>query len=189
MSGTEWEWKLREAVERIRLRYAHIGRSTGAPFLAVVYPTGAEGAVLKEWRTLSSTLEGEFEIHVIDVLAATMQVVEDLGSENIVAAIASPMPGSKPEAELGVMWASAVAERVKEVASKPASGKPVIVLEKLAALHPASSPREVMQRLWDSEQSCLSGPVVVLIPGMLVEPRVYSFLGLQEELMYRGDLL
>jgi len=28
-----------------------------------------------------------------------------------------------------------------------------------------------------------------LIPGMLVEARVYLFLGKQEELMYRGDIL
>ena len=38
-------------------------------------------------------------------------------------------------------------------------------LERLAALYPAAGPRDVMQRLWDSAQSLLNGPVVVLIPG------------------------
>ena len=40
----------REAIERIRSRYEHIGRKTGAPFLAVVYPAELETAVLKEWQ-------------------------------------------------------------------------------------------------------------------------------------------
>ena len=38
MSKVDWEWKIREAVERIKTRYDHIGRKTGAPFLALVYP-------------------------------------------------------------------------------------------------------------------------------------------------------
>ena len=40
--GGDWEWKLREAVERLRTRYEHIGRKTGAPFLAIVYPPEVE---------------------------------------------------------------------------------------------------------------------------------------------------
>ena len=48
----DWQWKLREAVDTIRARYDQIGRKTGAPFLAIVYPPEAEAAVLKEWRVL-----------------------------------------------------------------------------------------------------------------------------------------
>jgi hypothetical protein len=62
-------------------------------------------------------------------------------------------------------------------------------LERLAALYPASSPRAVMQALWDSSQAELNGPVVLLIPGVLVEARVYYFVGQVEEFMYRGDIL
>jgi hypothetical protein len=65
----------------------------------------------------------------------------------------------------------------------------VVVLERLAALYPATGPRAVMQALWDSEQSSLDGPVVVLIPGRIEEPRVYAFVNQQRELMYRGDIL
>ena len=46
-----------------------------------------------------------------------------------------------------------------------------------------------MQQLWDSAQSALLGPVVVLIPGTLTGPRTYAFLDAKSEFMYRGDLL
>ena len=46
MTGqSDWQWKLREAVDTIKARYDQIGRKTGAPFLAVVYPPEAEAAV------------------------------------------------------------------------------------------------------------------------------------------------
>ena len=32
-------------------------------------------------------------------------------------------------------------------------------------------------------------PVVVFIPGRLLEQRVYLFLNVKEEFMYRGDIL
>ena len=50
MSSQDWQWKIGEAVERVRTRYEFIGRKTGAPFLAVVYPPEAETAFLKEWH-------------------------------------------------------------------------------------------------------------------------------------------
>ena len=62
-------------------------------------------------------------------------------------------------------------------------------LQRLAALYPAAGPRDVMQRLWDSNQSPLDGPVVVLVPGHVVGPRTFSFVGKTDEFMYRGDLL
>ncbi|MBI4605444.1 MAG: hypothetical protein HY721_26055 [Planctomycetes bacterium] len=189
MTAVDWEWKLAEAIERLRSRYAHIGRKTGAPFLAIVYPPEAEAAVLREWRTRASSLTPELEVRTIDVLEVTMAVVEELGCESIVSSFKTPMPGSDPEADLGQMWAATLAARVTEATRVGGRGKVVVVLERLGALHPATTPRAVLQRLWDSEQSALEGPVVVLIPGTLKEPRVYSFLDQREELMYRGDIL
>jgi hypothetical protein len=189
MTAVDWGWKLREAFERLKTRYEHIGRKTGAPFLAIVYPPEAHEAVLKEWRTLAGTLGDDYDICTIDVLDVTMAVVSDIGSESVVATIAAPMPGSDPQGELGSMWTDALATKVRQVAGESSDRKRVIVLENLAALHPAAGPRAVMQKLWDTEQSSLDGPVVVLIPGTLVEPRVYSFVDCREELMYRGDIL
>ncbi|MGC1719994.1 MAG: hypothetical protein WA746_13480 [Isosphaeraceae bacterium] len=185
----DWSWKLREAVDRIRTRYDHIGRKTGAPFLAVVYPPEAEVVVLKEWRTLVGTLGAEFDVRTIDVLDVTSSVIDELGVDNIVEVLANPMPGASPEVELGSMWASALAERVKKLADHQGQKKTVVVLERLAALYPATGPRSVMQSLWDSEQEALEGPVIVLIPGTLIEARVYLFLDQREEFMYRGDIL
>ncbi len=189
MSTVDWEWKLREAVDRVRTRYEHIGRKTGAPFLAVVYPPEVERSLLKEWHTLAATLEPEFSIRTVDVLDITARVVRQFGAESLVDSMKDPMPGSDPTSELGSMWTSAVAAGAREAAGKPGPGRPVVVLERLAALYPASGPRAVMQTLWDSDRAALEGPVVLLVPGVLVETRVYRFVGQVEEFMYRGDIL
>jgi hypothetical protein len=46
-----------------------------------------------------------------------------------------------------------------------------------------------MQALWDTPDLALDNPVIIFIPGRLVEPRVFEFLGKTRELMYRGDIL
>ncbi len=185
----DWQWKIREAIERLKTRYDYIGRKTGAPFLAIVYPPDAETAVFKEWNTQVATLGNEFEVHAIDVLEITMSVLDELGGENVVQAMADPMPGANPESELGNMWLNAVTTAVRNLSVQRNDKRPVVVLERMGALFPAVGPRSVMQQLWDSTQNSLEGPVVILIPGTLVEARVYLFLGRQEELMYRGDIL
>jgi hypothetical protein len=190
MNGAvNWQWKLREATERVRTRYEHIGRKTGAPFLAVVYPPDSERSVLREWRTLAATLQPEFIVRTIDVLDITTRVVDQFGVNALVESMSDPMPGSDPVAELGSMWTSAVVSCVREAAAQYGPGRAVVAIERLAALYPASGPRAVMQSLWDSDHAALEGPVVLLIPGILVEPRVYRFVGQVEEFMYRGDIL
>lgn len=189
MSTQNWRWKLGEAVERLKSRYEFIGRKTGAPFLAIVYPSELEVPVLKEWRMQCAALQPEIDVRPVDVLVETQKVVSDIGVENIVGTLQDPMPGSDPHAELGMLWVNAVAEAVVARMNEPGQGKPAVSLERVAALYPVAGPRDVMQRLWDSSQSCLAGPVVVLIPGELLEPRTYSFVSQRVEFMYRGDLL
>lgn len=189
MSGHDWRWKINEAAERIRTRYDFIGRKTGAPFLAVIYRPELEGVILKEWHTHCATLRPEFDVRPVDVLEVTQRVVADIGAEDIVAAMADPMPGSDPQTELGERWITEVANAVRQRLSESGEGKPVACLERLAALFPAAGPRNVMQRLWDSAQSDLNGPVVVMIPGHRVDARTYSFVSKREEFMYRGDPL
>jgi len=189
MSARDWRWKISEAVERLRTRYDFIGRKTGAPFLAVVYPPEVETIVLKEWRTLCATLQPEIDVRPIDVLAETQKVIVEIGAANIVAAMADPMPGSDPRCELGGLWVTTVAGAVERQMAEARPGKPVVSLERLAALYPAAGPRDVMQRLWDSAQSALNGPVIVMIPGRVLASRTYRFVGERDEFMYRGDLL
>ena len=189
MSMHDWRRKISEAIERIRTRYEFIGRKTGAPFLALLYPAEVETAFLKEWRTQCATLHPEIDVRSVNVLEVTQRIVTDIGAVNIVSSMEDPMPGSDPQAELGGLWVTAVAEAVESRLAEPGKGKPVVSLERLAALYPAAGPRDVMQRLWDSAQSLLNGPVVVLIPGQVMESRTYSFVAKRDEFMYRGDLL
>ncbi len=187
--SSDWSWTIREAVERLKSRYEYIGRKTGAPFLALIYPPEVEAAFLKECKTQFGALGPEYDVRYVDVLECTMAVVDELGGDNIVGAIAEPMPGSSPETELGIMWINSLVHTVKERAKQNGDEKGVVVLERLAALYPATGPRALMQSMWDSEQSSLDCPVVVLIPGTLVESRVYSYLNQRVEFMYRGDIL
>jgi hypothetical protein len=184
----DWRWKIGEVVERIRTRYDHIGRKTGAPFLALLYPPEVETAALREWRTLAGSLAPDFEVVTVDVLEITQRSLDELGIENVVAALQDPMPGSNPGAELAHHWVHAVADAVRE-SSRGRAKRTVVSLERVAALHPVAGPRDVMQQLWDSAQSALEGPVIVLIPGSLRGPRTYAFLDDRNEFMYRGDLL
>ncbi|PZV12559.1 MAG: hypothetical protein DCF22_12145 [Leptolyngbya sp.] len=185
----DWSRKLGEAADWIKTRYEHIGRKTGAPFLAVVYPPEAERAVYKECRTLFSSLGDEFAIKHIDVLAVTMLAVEELGCDNIVQTIIDPMPGANPESDLGYLWVTAISQKVSEQLSQSDLQKAVVILEHLAALYPATGPENLMQHLWETSQEALKIPVLFLIPGTIVGSRVYSFLNLREEFMYRGDIL
>lgn len=154
-----------------------------------MYAPEIERAFLKEWHTLAATLDPEFSIRTVDVLAVTACVVRHFGAESLVDLIKNPMPGSDPTSELGSMWTNAVARRVHEAASKSGPGRPVVVVERLAALYPVSGPRALMQTLWDSDRSAIEAPIVLLIPGVLIEARVYRFVGQVKEFMYRGDIL
>lgn len=190
MTDVDWGWKLREAVERIKTAYAHIGRSSGAPILAIVYPPEQEIAVLKEWHTLMASLKGSYDVRTVDALEETAGAVEELGVDAIIANFEDPMPGSDPQAELGRQWIDAIAAKIHEQATPAStSAVPLVVVEHLAALYPAAGPRAVMQAVWDTEHTALDTVVVFLVPGTLLQPRVYSFVNRREEFMYRGDVL
>jgi len=188
--SVDWREKLCQALDRITTRYEHIGRKTGAPFLAIVYSPDSEKAVLREWKTLTDSLCSDYDFREVDVTALILVETEKRGVENVVARLEDPMPGSNAKSELGQIWVTVVANAVKEKSQDPSKNRRVVtILKGLAALHPATGPRAVMQTLWDRQQTMLDGPVVVFIPGSLAEPRVYKFLNLKEEFMYRGDIL
>jgi hypothetical protein len=184
-----WRWAIGEAIERIRGRYQHIGRKTGAPFLALVYPPEEEVAVLQEWRTQSTTLSPDFDLHTVNVLEVTQSVLADFGIDNVLEALRDPCPAPIPRrisaAPGSGPWSTpstATSRRRAAVAQSSAS----------SASPPCtrSAARSIlMQQMWDSAQSDLAGPVLVLIPGTRVASRVYSFVDLREEFMYRGDLI
>lgn len=191
MTSGDWQWKLSEASDRIRTRYSHIGSKTGAPFLAIAYPPAAQSAVLKEWHVLTQALQPEFDIRSIDLLEVTQRALEDVGVANVAETLKQPMPGSDPLSELHELWATVIVELVHQTfeEAKTSTGRPVVSLERCAALHPVMGPSEMMRALWGRGSERPPGPVIVLIPGTVVAPRKYEFLGTRSEFMYRGDLL
>jgi len=99
------------------------------------------------------------------------------------------MPGADPEAELANLWISEIITAIKTKLVEHQGKPPVLVIEKTAALYPVAGPRFLLQQLWDMHSQIIHCPVVVFIPGRLLEQRVYLFLNTKEEFMYRGDIL
>ncbi|MDK2408589.1 hypothetical protein QHH11_09935 [Aphanizomenon sp. PH219] len=184
-----WKRKLEEASTQIKTGYAQIGRKTGAAHLAIIYPPEVETAVFKEWQSITAGLGTEFEIKIIDILAVTMGLIDEIGCQEIIDTITRPMPGSDPKSELGQMWLQAILDQVQTVTSQTCNSRQVIVLQYLAALYPATTPRALMQKMWENERFSVDCPIIFFIPGTLTQKRVYSFVNTSEELMYRGDIL
>lgn len=194
MSSSDWSYswraKLGEVVERVRSRYHHIGRKTAAPFLCVVYPPEQEVAVHQEWHAQSESLGPDFALHRVDVLEVTSQIIADIGADNIVDALEHPGPGFTPQEDLAEKFVSTLSAQILErIATSDKGRKPIVSVEHVAALHPACGPRDLLHAMWDRAQSTLDAPVILLVPGELRDTRTYSFLGLINEFMYRGDLL
>jgi hypothetical protein len=182
-------WKIKEAASRIKERYNFIGHQTGAPFLAIVFPLEAELWTMKEWRAQAGIFADQYDLIYIDLLEITTLCCDQLGVDNIIAAQEDPMPGANPEAELANLWISAVIAEIKKKLADHKGKPPVLVIEKTAALHPVAGPRFMLQQLWDLHSEIIHCPVVVFIPGRLLEQRVYLFMNTKEEFMYRGDVL
>ncbi|MDN7024120.1 hypothetical protein FGU65_04310 [Methanoculleus sp. FWC-SCC1] len=189
MKTDDWKWKVGEAVSRIRTRYEFIGRKSGVPFLAIVYPIAAEKAVFREWHTQTNALRPDIDVRIVDLLTITQDVLTEFGVENIVEALNDPEWGQSAKEDLTRLWNSAIAEAVRTQMDLEGSGRPVLSLERLSALYPVSGPWDIMQSLWNDAQSALNCPVIVFIPGRLTGPRHYQFLEKVDEFMYRGDLL
>jgi len=189
MTARDWKVKIIDAVDSIRTRYELIGRKTGAPFIAILYPSETEKAVLDEWRIQTETLRPHYDVVHIDVLEVTHKVFSDIGIDNVVDVIKDPMPGADSSNELGQAIIQGLLKEIKNQLAKCKIGKPVVSLERLAALYPAIGPRAIMQVLWDSPNFEFEGPIIFMIPGIVKGLRTYAFLDCREEFMYRGELL
>tara|TARA_Y100000031_G_scaffold145311_1_gene177761 strand:- start:111 stop:683 length:573 start_codon:yes stop_codon:yes gene_type:complete len=187
--SNDWKGKLQESVDRVKSGYETVGRGTGARFLAIVYPPDEELAVLREWKVVTRSLEPDYIVHSIDIMHITNNVVSEIGAETIASEIQNPtMAGSSPITDLANLWLDRIVEEIRKCSEVKVEGRIVISLERLAALYPVAGPRDLMQRLWDSDWS-IPCPVIFLIPGHLKEARVYSFLDKQDEFLYRGVII
>ena len=137
MTRFDWKWKIAEATDRLRSRYGFIGRSTGAPFLALVYPPEAEAAFLHEWHAVARSLSPEFVVNGVDVLLLTQQTITQIGADNIVSAIGDPI-GSDPVTDLGSEWISRIADLFALPVEAGYPSRPIVVLERLDYFVPGS---------------------------------------------------
>lgn len=106
----EWHKHLCEAVGWIQTRYHHIGRKTGAPFLAVVYPPDIEQEVFREWDAQIKSLNSEFMVRELDLLQITRAATNDIGLDTVLETLEDPAPGCNPEQELANLWLTKIAE-------------------------------------------------------------------------------
>ena len=97
--------------------------------------------------------------------------------------------GADPDAELANLWVSEIIATIEGKLAAHTGKPPVLVIEKTAALHPVTGPRFLLQQLWDLHSQKIQCPVVIFIPGRLIDQRVYLFLNTKEEFMYRGEIL
>jgi len=134
-------WKIKEAAARIKDRYHFIGHQTGAPFLAIVFPLEAELWTMKEWRAQAGIFADQYDLICIDLLEITTRSCDQLGIENIIAALEDPMPGPDPEGELANLWIAEIVAAIKKELALHQGKPPVLVIEKTAALYPVAGPR------------------------------------------------
>ena len=184
----DWNWKIGEAIERIKTRYNFIGRKTGVPFLAIVYPPEVDRAFLREWHIQTDALAPAISGKFVNIVEITQNVITDLGIDSVATVLSDPDNSENAKADLGRMWIEEVKAAVRELDSF-SGARPVITIEGITALFPAAGPFMLMQSLWNDERASLDCPIIVPIPGTITGPRNYRFLGRIDELMYRGDLL
>ncbi len=158
-TDVDWPWKIREAIERVKTRYDHIGRNTGASFLAVVYPPDAEAAVLKEWHTQLAGRSARSSRFTRSTSSRSRWpfLMNSEARTSFRQSLSRCWIKSRIRPGQYVEW-NAVATAVRERSAKEGVKRPIVVLERTGALFPAASPRAVMQQLWDSGQSALDGP-------------------------------
>lgn len=189
MSLQDWKRNISEAINRIQRRYDYIGRKTGVPFLAIMYPSSAEVAVFNEWDTQTRALKPGIDVKTIDLLEVTQTVLSDIGVGTVVDSLNNKDWALNAQEDLTQLWVTEIAKEVRLRMMEESVGKPVLCIKHLAALYPVSGPRDIMERLWNDPESTLDCPIVVFIPGVLTGPRHYRFLDKRDEFMYRGDLL
>lgn len=183
------DWKIKEAILKLKNNYDFIGHSTGAPFLGIVYNHSEEQWFYKEWDAQVQSIANEFVFFDIDFLKLIHSSISNIGINDVLDAVNNPMPGNSPYNDLADIFINDTIEIIKEKLSNHSNKKPILVLKKLDALFPVTTPYTLFQNLWDIHGNILKCPVVCLIPGKNSNGRSYLFLNEIQELMYRGDLL
>jgi len=191
----ELQQRLDVLIHRLRTAYDGIGHSSGRPYVYFVYPPEQERAVQ---RMVDEQLwsDAALAFHQIDLLPLTIQSLAGQ-EERRQQLLNDPLKtGSVTEAIMR-LWARGVSRSItaRLETAQPEGGRPVVVLQGLAALHPLGNPTTLMEFLAEHEPRHPGNntivPIVLLIPGTRPPQtsRRYLFLG-QERLrldFYRGE--
>ena len=113
MSGN-WHWAIDEAMNAITTRYDAIGRTTGVPFLAIIYPPGEERGFWHELEVRLNALSPGIESRYVDLLGLTTRVIEETGIDQVVEVLEDPFLATQAESDLARLWLDAVRDEFAE---------------------------------------------------------------------------
>lgn len=180
--------------QRLQSAYDGIGHSRGRPYVYFVYPPEQERALR---RLVDEELRSDAQLtfYHLDVLTIVMQSTNGQ-EEKREALLQDPARGTQAAESILRLWARRCSEAIyARLQAEPPTGRPVVVLRGLAALHPLGTPTGMMEALAEQEprdaRTNQIVPIILFIPGIRPPQtsREYLFLG-QERLrqdFYRGE--
>jgi hypothetical protein len=181
-------------IHRLRTAYDGIGHSSGRPYVYFVYSPEQERTVQ---RMVDEQLRSDTTLffHRVDLLSLTIKSLTRQ-EERRQQLLNDPLKKSSVTEAIMRLWTRAISRDITaRLESAPQEGRPVVVLQGLAALHPIGNPTALMEFLAEQEprnpRTNTIVPIVLLIPGIRPPQtsRRYLFLG-QERLrldFYRGE--
>lgn len=181
--------KVHEAIHRLRNSYGMIGKKTGLPYLAIVFPPSDEYEVLREWHFQMDTFQEEFHCIPIDVVKCSQKVLNYVGIEKVRETFHDETLVQNAKRDLGVMWIREIGKEIKRGYSSDTEKKVVFSIERTGGLYPVTNPYVMMEQLWNDNSITLDHPLIVFIPGSITGSRHYNFLDRDELLMYHGDMI
>jgi hypothetical protein len=191
---SDLDYRLDYLIERLRTAYDGIGHSSGRPFVYFVYPPEQERAM----RRLSVQClhdDANVAFHTIDLLDITIQSLQGQ-EERRQELLNDSAKGNGTAQSIMRLWARNVVRAIAstlEQSTKP--GRPVIVLQGLASLHPLGNPTTLMEQVAEQEprdpKTGQMVPIVLFVPGTRPPQtsRCYLFLGFERLRLdfYRGE--
>jgi hypothetical protein len=179
---------------RLRSAYDGIGHSSGRPYVYFIYAPRHERKIrrLVDEHLVSDSSLCFYHLDLLPLTIATLKGQEEKRQQ----LLDDPLKAGGTAAGVTRIWARSLnIEILEKLQTPPGSGRPVIVLRGLAALHPLGNPTALMEALAEREpRDPATGaivPVVLLVPGLRPPQtsRRYLFLGLEKSRLdfYRGE--
>ncbi len=179
---------------RLRTAYDGIGHSSGRPYVYFIYEPQDERKIrrLIDEHLVSDNSLCFYHLDLLPLTIGTLKGQEEKREQ----LLNDPLKASGTAVAVTRLWARNLSREISgKLETPPSSGRPVIVLRGLAALHPLGNPTALMESLAEQEprdpKTGAIMPIVLLVPG--VRPpqtsRRYLFLGLDEIRLdfYRGE--